>query len=514
MNGYERRVVVFVMAVLTLGAVAPADAQPVPLACGCDFSDVPGVIWWGAPCEMTVAELSAYAAPVFWFSPDEPSLADIHGTEITLPEVFPFETAEGPVVYYQLKEVVRSSRRDSPVYREGGDHRGEAIITIEDGALLLLEFYAYYADELGFSSHQHDVEGAEVRLAIAPNDGQYLTELGYPSCGERHLVMFMTRVVAKAHGIEWYWNVLDVDKDTRLPLNLLVEEGKHATAPDKNADGYFTPSYDVNVRVNDAWGVRDIIRSGGLFAAGYQAWMTKVRHPEDRVLPPLPDDSPLRAKLAKQQVEYTRGNATYELRPLPSAAQAAAWDAEQEGESHLEKFLVNKELPDGPEHSEVSGMEQALGWINAGTFKRSLSISAYADGKWGFSWTFPFYIGKNMTVPMTGGYVMHRMYLKNKNLRDFGWTLLYANSASRWVDPYIAAGVEWYDRDLGMGVTERRTDFVFDTGFKFRTQVGQSPLRFLSFLTEFWGLRVGVKNYGFFDIDRLTYVVEIGAGSF
>ena len=53
-----------------------------------------------------------------------------------------------------------------------------------------------------------------------------------------------------------------------------------------------------------------------------------------------------------------------------------------------------------------------------------------------------------------------------------------------------------------------------DAGFKFRTQIGQSPLKFLSFITEFWGMRVGIKNYGFFDIDRFKYVVEIGAGSF
>jgi hypothetical protein len=35
----------------------------------------------------------------------------------------------------------------------------------------------------------------------------------------------------------------------------------------------------------------------------------------------------------------------------------------------------------------------------------------------------------------------------------------------------------------------------------------------MSFLTDFWGLRAGIKNYGFFDIDRLTYVVEIGSGT-
>ncbi len=499
---------------LVFCGTGPVHAQQPAPACDCDYSSLPGVIWWGPQGEMTVAELAAYAAPVFWFSPDEPSLGDARGPGIVTPKPFPFEEAGNPVVYYQLKEVVSDARHDLPFYTEVGTNRGDAVINTEAGALLLLEYYAYYADEAGFSAHRHDVEGVEFRIGVAISGGDYLTQLGYPPCPEGHAVMFVTRVTGKAHGIEWYWNILDVGKDTRFPMTLLVEEGKHAIAPDRNGDGYFTPSFDVNVRINDAWGVRDVIRSGGLFTASYQAWMTKVRHPEDRVLPPLPGDSPLLADLTPHQTEYTGGNAVYELRPLPSAASAAVWDSEQAGESHLEKFLVGKELPDGPELDDISTMDEAWGWVNAGALKRSLSISAYADGRWGFSWTFPLFIGRNLNLPMTGGYVLHRMYLKGHDLRDFGWTLLYANSASRWLDPYFATGVEWHDVDSSAGATERRSDFLFETGFKFRTQVGQSPLKFLTFITDFWGVRVGIKNYGFFDIDRLLYVVEIGAGSF
>ncbi len=50
-------------------------------------------------------------------------------------------------------------------------------------------------------------------------------------------------------------------------------------ATDKNGDGVFTPGYDVNVRINDAWGVRDIIRTGMLFSGGFEGWMAKVRRP-------------------------------------------------------------------------------------------------------------------------------------------------------------------------------------------------------------------------------------------
>ena len=253
---------------LALVGLAPGSSQSDTLTCSCDYSSLPGVIWWGSPGEMTVAELAAYAAPVYWFSPDEPSLGGIRGPGIMAPEAFPFEEAESPVVYFQLKEIVSSAHRIDPTYRETGSNRANAIINTANGALLLMEYYAYFGEEQGFSAHRHDVEGTEIRIALAPSDGEYLSSLDFPDCGESHSVMFVTRVTGKAHGLEWYWNILDVENDALCPMNMLVEEGKHALAPDRNGDGYFTPSYDVNVRINDAWGVRDIIRSGGLFAAG------------------------------------------------------------------------------------------------------------------------------------------------------------------------------------------------------------------------------------------------------
>jgi hypothetical protein len=94
--------------VVLLVSADTVPAQTAALPCGCDYSDVPGAVWWGPPRQMTVAELVAYAAPVFWFSPDEPSLGRTHGPGIMIPEPFPFQRTEGrPVVYYQLKEVVQ-----------------------------------------------------------------------------------------------------------------------------------------------------------------------------------------------------------------------------------------------------------------------------------------------------------------------------------------------------------------------------------------------------------------------
>jgi hypothetical protein len=515
---YTRQVSSAVLLILTASlGFAPALAESPGETCDCDFSAVPGAVYWSTDPQISLAELAAYLAPVFWFSPDEPSLRGRRGAELTVPEAMPFEEAAGPVVYYQLTKVYENRtiefEHDSATFTPDPADEGASLLYLPKASLMTLEFYAYFADEAGFGAHRHDVEVAEFRLVVMWSDGNAVREYVPQACGRRHYIVAVTRVTGKAHGIEWYWNVLETDEDTQLPVTLLVEEGKHALATDKNGDGYFTPSYDVNVRVNDAWGVRDIIRSGGLFSAGYQAWMTKVRHPDHLVLPPLPPDSPLVGNLETSRAFQQGEHAVYELRPLPSAAEAAAWDAAQGPGSRLASFIVGKEVPDGPKMDHFTTIEQAVGWVRADTFKKSLSIALYADGDLGVSWSFPFFVVKHLHVPMTGGYVLHRMYLKDERFRDAGWTLMYTSSASRWFDPYLAAGYEKHV-DVVDDVETLNRDFVFEVGFKLRTQVGTSPLSFLSFLTDFWGVRLGMKNYGFFDVDRINYVIEVGAGSF
>lgn len=94
------------------------------------------------------------------------------------------------------------------------------------------------------------------------------------------------RVDGHAHGLDWYVNSLRVERDTVFPLTVLVEEGKHASAPDRNADGVYAPGYDVNIRVNDAWGLRDVLGSSVLFGAGFSDSMAKPRDDGFRLWPP------------------------------------------------------------------------------------------------------------------------------------------------------------------------------------------------------------------------------------
>ncbi len=76
------RRLVICLALLVFGGVLaePAQAQladPIDAslyAGQCNFSNIPGMIWWGTESEMTVQRLASLAAPIYWFSPDEPLL--------------------------------------------------------------------------------------------------------------------------------------------------------------------------------------------------------------------------------------------------------------------------------------------------------------------------------------------------------------------------------------------------------------------------------------------------------
>ncbi len=481
----------------------PAELQQPSAAC--DFSSLPGAVWWGTEGRLSIEQLAAYIAPVYWFSPDEPLLHRAEGAEIRLPEALPFETApDAPVVYYQFDEIVIEQDAQVSAYIEDTTDKGASVIDLERVGAIKLSYFAYFSDEEGVGAHEHDVEEAEFKIVVLRSTGDYMREHGDIVCDELYYITIVTRVSAKAHGIRWFWNVLDVTEDTKFPMFLLVEEGKHGLATDRNSDGYYTPGYDVSRHINDAWGVRDVIRSGALFTGGYQNWMTKVRRPEHRVFPPLPEDSPLRTELARRG-DYDEAYVEYELRPFPPADRAG-------DDRRLYRFMAAKEVQGWPDVNEASELQEVIDWLEEGAVEKSLSIALYADGDLGVSWVFPFFIVRNFEDPLSGGFLVWRMYLKDRRPRDFGWMLMYTPSASRWIDTYLAAGVEWNTQVID-GTSSRNADFVLETGLKFRANISTTPLRFLTFFTDFWGLRVGIKNRGFFDIERFTYVFEIGAGA-
>jgi hypothetical protein len=461
-----------------------------------------GVIWTGRERTLTIERLAAYAAPVLWFSPDEPLLGlrrkrgTAAGREILIPEPFPFEPDPGgPVVYYRVRRILQ--RVDEPgagAYTANADQRGQSLVDLAKISGIDLDFFFYYSKDLGGGTHVHDVESVETRLAVARA----------PGCEACPWVIGLMQATGKAHGIRWYDNTLEVDEKTKLPVHVLVEEGKHASCTDRNADGYYTPGFDVTERVNDAWGVRDTLGTGTFFTGQYQSWMTKVRGDDTRVFPPLPEDSPLREPLTRDGV-YAPDNAVYLLRPYPRPEPAAP---------DLRPYIADKGDPGWPQVEPDTDAEQFERWLRDESFARSWALAFRADGDLGLSLAFPLLVVKNVQDPLGGGWLVNRIYLKDTDLRDFGWLLHYTTSASRWVDGYVAAGWERDVVDAAPGGTSVRNLFVTETGVKLRVNIHHTPMKFLAKLgTDFWGLRVGIRTVDLWDFDQIGYVIEFGAGS-
>jgi hypothetical protein len=460
----------------------------------CQYEPYQALVWTGTDSTMTFDELASYCGPILWFSPDEPLVEETPGLDIRMPTTFPFEEApDAPVVYYRVRTLIQAPDGHGEPFVAGTD-RGSTVINFSKVVAIDLDYFFYYPSEEGFGGHKHDVESTEMKVFVWKRD----------NCPECPYSLIIARVNCKAHGVLWYDNTLEVDEYTKFPMTVLVEEGKHAGCTDKNGDGYYTPGYDVNVRVNDAWGVRDVIRGGGLFSGGFESWFAKVRTPDFRVYPPLPEDSPLRDLYVIDGV-YAPDNAKYEVRPFPPYQ-----EAEAAGDPKLVPFIEDKGHHDWPELESASSVKQVTKWMSGESFVKSVSLAFRMDGEAGFSAVFPFFVFWHFADPVGGGWVMSRVYWKDKQLRDFGYNALYTTSASRWIDGYFSVGVERRMNDLGA----TNWLWVAETGFKFRANIKHSPLSFLSKLTDFWGIRIGLQYYGLLPVTELGYVVEIGGGTF
>jgi hypothetical protein len=489
------------LAASVLTSANPVQAQLTPEDFGvespcCDVQ-ADRVVWLGDDPIMSFNELATYCGPILWFSPDEPLLRDLNvPQEINIPMNFPFEDSTGtPVVYYRVRNIIQGG--DGDAFLPDSMDLGNSLVDLSKISAIDIDFFFYYPSEEGLGGHVHDVESVEMKLGV----------WFQKNCTECRYGVTVERVNAKAHGILWYDNTLIVDRDTRFPFTVLVEEGKHASCTDKNGDGYYTPAYDVNIRINDAWGVRDVMRTGSLFSGGFQSWYAKVRAPEDRVFPPLPEGALNRDNYEVNGV-YAPGYQKYELRPWP-----ALKPAEYYKDPRIIRF-VDKDYHDWPYIEEDKGLDKLADWFDEEDFAKSLSLALRVDGNAGISIVFPLFIVKNFYVPVSGGWLVNRLYFTDHGFRDIGYNIIYTSSASRWVDGYFSLGLEWDTEDSPDGGTVSETSLASEAGLKFRANIAHSPLRFMGKLTDFWGLRAGIRYLGGTTFKRIGYVVEFGAGTF
>jgi hypothetical protein len=438
---------------------------------------LPGVIWQGVDAP-TLAALAELLAPVLWFSSDEPLL--LRSANQAIPQPHPCDQlATNPVVYYQASDVVlRGADRldgngeSDPRFFDKVDH-------------FVLRFFFYYDEDRGLNPHAHDLESIEVLVYLDRSpDGCYRVRL--------------ERVEGLAHGLRWYSNILRVQRDTAFPLVVLVEEGKHASVPDRNADGVYTPGYDVNTRVNDAWGLRDVLGSSVLLGARYTANMSKPRNAALRLLPP--HDAPVCRSQRRRVLDNGEHLGRYVLRPARGVPVCDISGPEpQRLRSMMRSHRFGSEWPVGQHDSDLARdlsdpetLFRLVSAVNARIESNRIGVAVQGPG-----------------LDFREFWVVPRGYASR------GWSadLLITPSASRWVDWYIAAGVERF-RFAGEDEAARVPhSFASELGVKFRVAApGRTRWALLGY--QFGGVRLGVRSSGFARLRHPRMIVELGAGAF
>lgn len=439
------------------------------------FSE-PGLLVWRGRSTPPLPQLAGLVAPVLWFSPDEPLLLD--GDR--LPHRHPCDAGtDDGVVYYQTRRI----RLRGPSRVTVPEHEDPGFFDKVDS--FAIRFYFYYDRDFGVGRHPHDLEVVEMEISLGRDDSGW---------GEARL----KRVIGFAHGTDWYSNELHVESDTRLPITVLVEEGKHASAPDRNADGIYTPGYDVNRRVNDAWGIRDVLGSGFLTAGAFQASMAKPRRLADRRGPPHIDD----ARPSSILPSHARDDSSLPRYILRPAAAVPTCHLAGPGPERLQRMM--KAHGFGPEHTADQYHVELLRDLAeplTGTGSIFPSLGARWDRDLG------------MTVQLRGA-DLRLLYLVPKInwvRRDVAVEALFTTSAARVHSSYFTVGVA--REHLPQPGEARRAEWnpIVEVGLKFRTRlVGRHRLFSLGY--EFAGVRLGIRYSGFGRVKLTRMIVEVGPG--
>jgi hypothetical protein len=451
--------------VLAAGLAAPAGAQTaVP-------TYEPGLLWFGKQSNLGLADVAAIAAPVLWFSSEEPFI--LQG-ERTLPHAHPCDQpASTAIVYYQVTRI----RLRSGV--KVGWPPQEDPFFVDRVESFTLRYHFYFRQHFGSDARTHDLAGADIDLAI-----DHLAGGGYR--------IRATRVAGLVRGTEWYANELEVGAGTKLPITILVEQGTHATAPDRNADGLFTVGHDINRRTGDAWGIRDL-EAGVLMAGEFDTSMFKPRQRGYRMLPPpVPrnavDGTAVSSISASPSVTNELG--MYELRPASSVNPCSVLPPE-----HRTLRLLMRDQRFGPEHEPVQSKSQIMRDLKSpfsGTDPLIRNFAFRRDRTTGGAFLF-------RGVNFHDGSLMPRFTFAPHRASIEG---LYTRSGARAFGWYVSAGSELDHGDW---------NFAAETGLKLRTRLVGAPRR-LALGAEFVGFRVGIRSSGFDRLQPIRWVLEIGIG--
>ncbi len=478
---------------LPAGLALPASADTPPAidtqACECQttagYWPDAGVLYRGKRSP-SFQEIVTWCAPGLWFSPDEPLL--LEGRR-NIPSAHPCDTpSDSAVVYWQLEDALLrgAARVTEPVERDSAFFDKVSSIT--------LIYFFYYPKDVGMGGHVHDIEG--VRMHVQ------LEDLG-DGCKQLRLEL----AEAFAHGMPWYANRLKPPHDTRFPLMLFVEEGKHASCPDRNAVPTYNPGYDINQFVNDGWGVRDVFGAGFLFTGNYQGWMTKARLYEHRLFPPVDEPPPCIPATLTSMTHPENSLGHYQLRSGMSLPQCAAMGTGRDS-SFLHTMMVTNGLGD---EVPLQQFENRLGHRLA-RVKGAPQLFPGVALKWDQGEVGLVF--NLMGIDVHEGWLVPRVKIVN----GYGVSLLWTRSAARWSDAYFLGGWEYQPakREMVNGVEvetrAERNEAVWETGMKVRVGLPPGWIRWIFLDYRLAGVRAGVRFNGVDQLRNARFSVELGAG--
>ena len=458
---------------------------------------------------------------------------------------------------------------------QGANPEAIAQVPLDDAILrelkeVVIRYLFYYPNELGAHSHVHDLESVDLRIVIERADERGDPRATDPRCQQ----IRVATLYGAAHGLGLYTNVLDLDtvmrdrldeatlvvdatsRRTRVapgpggtatvpglvaatppdvverlnrtdpfwPLIVLVEEGKHASAPDRNGDGVFTPNYDVNKFPADAWGVRDTMRSRQLSPI-FRSDTFKRRIPEIAVdqagrLRHAQTQDPWASQAFGRYVRYDyrlrrptedREICGDPLRPIAdrvaSMKEYAAEQIRQLRSGHPDRLLAGKGFcDDALVHSRVNMIDVLERAGFGGAYNgfthwwERISASARFDGGTGWAVTLPV----GIQVPGLGGWMVGRLSgpwpsVASRKSMD----VVFMPSAARFTDWYAAAGLD-YGYFESPSQIEQGKRFALETGVKFRFPLPDWG--------TFFGGRVGIRANGRSILENQRLVFEMGAG--
>ncbi|HXT69416.1 MAG TPA: hypothetical protein VN700_06665 [Vicinamibacterales bacterium] len=454
---------------LMLAAAAPAAAQiqaPTPAATA---PIAPGLIWYGKQSGLGLADVATITAPVLWFSTEEPLI--LQG-ERSLPHPHPCDApSTGGVVYYQVTRIkLRSGVRvgwppqDDPFFVDHVDS-------------FTIRYHFYFRRHFGSDERAHDLAAADLDVAI-----DHLADGGNR--------IRVTRVAGMVRGTEWYANELSVEAGTRLPVTILIEQGTHATGPDRNADGLFTVGHDINRRTGDAWGIRDL-EAGVLMAGKFDVSMFKPRQRGYRILPPYVERNAVDGtslSSVSQSPSVTNELGRYELRAASNVAPCNQLPAD-----HRTLRLLMRDQHFGPEYEPVQFKSKVMSDIKSPFTGIDPLIR-------NFSWR------KDRTQ---GGAILFRgINFHDGSLMPRVTFFPHRGSIEGLYTPSGARAMSWY---VSAGGEVDRGDWVFaaETGLKLRARI--APRKY-TLGAEFIGFRVGIRGSGFDRIAPIRWILEVGLG--